>query len=1501
MRFSRGRIIALTILSVTIMLALLGASIFYNSRNFNSSAISESINFDPNYTPTFDSSYRRIPFGKADTGSVTIGQKTVFTLLEESYRTGTLKEFLKRNRPDQIERESYAIMKNNRREDPYPVFNNSEMRSIINGAGNSLEIPVVLLDPSANDDIVLLELTNMDDLLSVDIKRHDDANSYQIAKFVKDEDNYSFGEQVVAEQVYAGVETSISGGKGGIVYAPGSTANSKITLLELNYATNGNGGYNLEIAHGFYVYQGDNFVPAQTIGIGVTALYDLNHHHLYNVKREGYKVSVYESSDVGFENPMIIYDSKDNNLANPLVALNFDPATDNQIVSYDIGAVAYSRNTLRGMFRDQGVYEVAIRLGVKNDSITSENNLSFAFVIADKLNYRNNYPHFDPTKRESGIDNETYSYLYEGEYPAVSYHKDFFDVQIKQPSPDYDDNEADERKLTFYNIGEYEMTSVLRYQSKYLADNYENFANRGVTRGGYLDLKHYTEYKSFLKILGFQAYYGGRHENSAYSGPQPFYDNQDANNSSDITTWLRNEAPQMLAQNHSTVVDFNQMSVGEALNYADALALFIDENGREPVRTNFPPVRLSGNVPHATGTSLDGVTNGAILSTVAFRPAYGVGNYASWNSTILEVGAPFEEAGEYIVSTYFSVNNKMCQQVFYFEIINSAQIVFEVTINGEQKILYGDDLVLNQDFEVEGNEVTIQFNGRKTLGKFEVLPLFELKSYNFGESNYYKKQRITPNDEGAFKFTLQKGRHLLTVQYGAHNNASTIFNIIVDKDHATGIKAIKAKTAVKALPNLPENIAVVGAGAVDLIWDKKLSGIAFEKVLYEFYEMDLENLSDDPNYYKMYNGIISDEDRLLNFDYFNSAMENGNVAALYSAYTLAKTADYGNYRAIPTADDQAWTVSKDGVQPLKFEKSGVYRLIIVDTLGNETPFVLIIDDSKPTFTQDTDKPTGANMVVLGNNGVKVGFGTHKLISRQDSNVFQGVMFAENSAMRKQYSDLENIFTGLENADYITQKNHHPFLKVPLDYVEISVDGGAYHRVTAADDAFDNVADPLVKGYLNLNNEGTYYFRAVDVLGNVGEFYISLTNDACLGTVYAEASPLNIISMGNNQGRGMIVANQEEPSDKTSIVSIKGGVTNRPYVTFSFMQSETTIDRVQKVYLQYYPLTFDPTSKNYPFAEKPLNDPTYKNKQNETVHIFANQNPNTGLIYEYFEDSNGIITDSNMGTIRLALFNANSDAKTPAGMYIITRVYERLGDSPTDTKGRDYYFIVDNQGMLSYQRNDAGYFVKSTDNNQEQPYTYRVYDPKKTDNVFYETPLTITFADTKNAVNAKVANAASINLNDNNLSSNRVAWIQGYNSKYTYTYFDDDSQELHKRDSIEYNVGTSLEYSNYLAYRANDVSNPKTQFSFPALAPRFSYVNAERTVDLGSGKIDVHLGDLDTGDNVYQLMITDNARNISCMLINGNLVEFLTNPNDPTSANWDMLTLQIDTKCGTQAE
>lgn len=1393
MRYSRGRIIALTILSVTMTLALFCTGFIIDFNHFLRAVNTDLFVEDPNYIPTFDDLYERIPFDDVDTGTVILGQKTKLTLLEERYDRDVLTNFLNADT-----KRAYSELQTRRKEGyPYPIFTNTEMQSIANELGNNLNIPVVMLDSSKYDDIVLFELTDL----------YDSPNQLMIYR-----DGILLDDTVVrpvagnlsADYVYAGIpDRSLPSQSNTIQDENGNT------LLYISFTPDPKvvDGYTVAVqSANMEFFYNMSFQEIKTIPNGTTT-------NLYS--RDESAILMYKVRRTN--NVVEIFDAQNKSLGK--ITYNIDE--EKQLTNYEIGAVAYNGNALRGMFQEQGFYEISFKQNVSTgDGVVTQIDVSFAFIIVNKLYYSSSFPRFNTKNRVVG-NSEIYNYSYESTYPEVNYTSYYFNVQI-QTTAKYTNNDlgGGSVQLRFYNIGEYRMVSTLQFYSQFLARREQDYKNRGVTKG-VVKLSRYTPYSSVLNIFGFQAYYGGQHTNAKYNGPLPFYDSEKSNVSSDISSWVRTK--KMTAAESGAVRDYSNMRVSDALNYSTQLAKYITQEKLQPVRTNFPPVKLQGNVAHATGIGMNGEKN-AILSSVAFKPASSMGKTSEWESKTMEVGAPFEEAGQYVVTVYFKVNDEVCQQTFFFEIVNAAKIAFDVTdAQGNTKTYYAGDLDLSAKEIISASHIKLNYDGTTVLGQFEVPPSITLAYAPFGVYDY-EDIYLPVRDNGAFEFTLDPGQYRLTIQYGAHSKSSSVFSIVVDDTLATGIKA---NTSAQSLTNIADNIAIVGDGEVTLTWNQKASGINFNNVLCEFYEMELEKK--DPNSDRNY--FDPNDDTLA------------KVKWLYAAYGFSSRNAVPNNGYEPVKTETGWTLKET------FSVAGLYRFTFIDDVGNQTQFLLIIDNSTPTFVQSgkkpvvtnedgTESPRTTNAVNFDENeGVYIGFGTRKLLSGRGSN-------EQTANMLNGFSSALEKSGNLATEDHGSKDKLETSIAIGLAKIECSRSGAAYYELDKED---------VENGYIVLKEEDTYYFRVTDVLGNIGEYYIILTHDNCFGMIYAETTQPLISS----NGRGLV---SETPGVYTSLVTSTGGMTNRNYVSFSFEQKNDKQDfNVQRVYLTYYPLTYQTTSSvnpgqanpNYPFSDRKVNNPL----TDDGYAIFATgQDTDTdahpGMIYTYNELDAG-------KTIRLALFN--NGIKTPSGMYIITREYNRVVDQKVDDIYRDYYFIVDNQKMLYYGED-------------------------------YQTALKVHFANQKELEypQAKDADAAVFARYHNELSSNRLAYVSGFKSKYSW-----------KHDSTAYNL---ISY-NTIAMRENNPTLTTFNYSFPSLMPRFSYVHNNQTTYLGEGANSQPwtIGEPNSENTIYKLVVADNARSVSCMLINGNITELKTDPDAPTSANYDYLTLNLDIGYGTKAE
>lgn len=1245
MKYGRGRVIAVALLSTVLALLLSGFGFLLGFSNLQTQA-GDNDNYDPYHIPTFDEAYVFDPI--TTSGEITLGQNagaaTIFALRDESYRSDSVTALFNAS-----QKLGFSSLRNKRNRDPYALFTDADMQSIVNGIGMN-DYGVKYDDNNGNGQFDYEDQNGNGQFDVGEDTKQDKFVAYCLQTPVIMLDTINVNQAIVFELLNLPLAPSINK----------KTRNGEdIPIKNIVLAS----GQNAD-----HVY-GSSFTQT-TMPMTKEEVKAFNDQKRQEIIQGNVGLN---KGDPGWIDP----DDSVNYLDyDAMLAKN----------TYEMigeGAIASCGTSLRGVFNQEGLYEFDFTLSVPGaNGVITEIKLAFAFYITDRSHYTA-YPSFPDENRAAGNGN-VYNYSFGGEYPTVTYNENYFDVVItsteKYADSANDDsiqNVGDGRTLQFSAVGEYTMTSYLKNYYFYVdqAD-----PSKSIYRE--LRLPRYRANVSVLYIRGFQAYYGGQHNQPEYNGPLPFYNASTVN--SNITPWVTN--------NHYNLVDMVKNKNPDAnatLAYAKLLTDVLDrEDAKEddstklvPIRTNFPPVQFVGNVNHAYGAGLGG--ENVRLSTVSFK---GVDDFSWGEPTTYEPGKPFTDAGRYLVMMYFWVNKTLCQQTFYFEISNALEMKFAVTgTEGKgYEILEYDELV-RKGGRAQGKAITIMYNGATKLGEFEVPPTITLERASLSDPRHFTNIEINKATDGSFNFYLAPACYRLTVVYGAYGQAATVIELLVDNTSATNITTT-AQYQQPRLSNLPTNTAIWGMGNITLSWDKKVSGIGFRNVQVDYYRSLIEDAKADPN-------------AAINYTNYDPSQTNLFATTIFSEERTA-TRDY-----TPVLADDRWCLTE------KFNQAGVYLITLTDDVGNETQYLLIIDDAKPTFVQKSPAPVNSsNVVAYDKNGINVGFGRNKM-----------VMFNVDLANDAPFKDWQQFADLREQQLIVPTATGKYALSIPLAKAEMNVNGGVYETLSRAE---------LELGYKIVYKDDTYYFRVTDVLGNVSEYYIILSNDISRGIIYAEDSEQSFSST-----RGFLANNK--PNMMTSLVTAKGGMTNRNYLTFSFDQVEkgATAYRVSTIKLEYYPFTFDTKSPNYPFAANPV---TYLRGRQDSA----------GIIYRVDNSEQG----DGKGTFRLALYN--SGEITPRGLFIITRTYETTSSDDTT---RSYYFIVDDRPMLSYEAD------------------------------VYQSDLRIRFG-----ADDKIANAKKFEDFHYELRSNRAAEIAGYSSKYhgTTRYLGYDFPSLIPRFSCVNNGQTT---------------------------------------------------------------------------------------------------------------
>jgi hypothetical protein len=563
----------------------------------------------------------------------------------------------------------------------------------------------------------------------------------------------------------------------------------------------------------------------------------------------------------------------------------------NYVWSPYMNYVAYNEvnsPTVRAMFNQEGLYEFHLPVAVDN-GVYQQLTLDFSFYIVIKSNYVNQ-PYLPSTYRVTSAGTETYSYVFHGERPFIRYEKTRYDIEdilgedglsvfstgvstadgkykktsledpILYPNRNEDPNK-DINRYDFSTVGRYTIKSIMIY----------TYIDPTTGEKTVVDLQRYTGYTIVLSIYGFQPYYGRIMEIPDTYNPDkmvetsvmtPFWDDEGKNGSADITTeagLLTQDTLDALRQNGTiTTTEYTRLlrnvtTAATSNEYLQALTSYLDKTKQIiPVVTNCPPVQLSGNVDFAVGNDK------IILSAVAFHSAadYNQGKKV-WQYSSLTVGKPFSDPGEYVITLYFNASNKLQRQVFYFQISNVTEILFDLQ-DGKTPYSFADVLYqMNGKIET-GRPIVVTFPSNP-LGAYQVAPIFELTfrqefnpqlssgsleigEYLQNESGDMWSGKITNNhywyelQGGTKQLTIggrgmidtnnngisdTDGEYTFNVSYGAFRQASSVIKVVLDTSGAGIVKATASNTptgdAYRYRLLIPEetNTAVFGIKATE--------------------------------------------------------------------------------------------------------------------------------------------------------------------------------------------------------------------------------------------------------------------------------------------------------------------------------------------------------------------------------------------------------------------------------------------------------------------------------------------------------------------------------------------------------------------------------------------------------------------------------------------------------------------------------------------------------------
>ena len=970
--------------------------------------------------------------------------------------------------------------------------------------------------------------------------------------------------------------------------------------------------------------------------------------------------------------------------------------------SQNVGQIAFNNQySYVGHFFAEGYYRFMFTVTSSGFSLYPTNLvIEFAFYIVHKSNYLetpnvntvadDGIPTYNAPVTRRGTTNQ-YFFNFGGIFPYARWNPTRFLVEpieavgfqqapIQAPPVITDPDANHLLRTTFTMIGGYTVRSRMIF----------------TFRGEQVAARNWSGYVWNLTIFGYQAYWekftevdgrfisepawfggqeeGGRITNADISGlPGGFNLPNTA-----IPTTPTGTVSQAAAQARINAVRDFQRELEEWAEGHRARPPS-DPNRFTPVVTNSPPVQLFGNALLSQQSMVvDGVTRNIHLSTMSFNN--GRDGWVRVDDFLPT--RPILTAGEYIITIYYDfpmANNwerdHPYRQIFYFRIVDLLDVRVAHYDNGVLLDIFHLNDYVDRVIPISGSFLVFMdgMDGSTEMSPYANTPRITLEVTNFNGVRQAFFPAFALDDLLTQRETYDRyreGIYIFRVFYGNIQTASAEFRIIVDNSKVDTF--VTQSNGTRYVPDGPivPNFSIWGAGQTEnfqvvLEWAPKLSGVSFRHAAIEFYAF--QNIGPE----------FRQHDRVRD--------EN-----MVSPYRMSNSRMNYNLRIVDF-------VNEDGEARYRIEQpftaSGMYIIRILDFAGNESIYVLVIDNTRAAFSQDPILED-YNMVNMATDpaGAWIGFGRNKVIGIEPSaGTFLETVLDFHLDYDDQFTMYEmlgqtNIFAhgmGLGTDDVLGGVRG---FSIPMERAQISLElsehsfqtvftrggNGAHLQVVGEGDGIF-VGPTVNRHYVFLQRENFYIFRSFDVFGNVSYFYVFVNFDMSRGVVLEDDVP--DLNLGTGVGG-------EVWSQSASIVR-PNGMANRDFITFSFIQRAFTQSLVypaqyvvDRVYVSFYAKTYE----RYYWEQVITNE----GEENEEIELVRHRNPNfpfapqstsTSLIYE-----RPLSNDAE----HFVYLDINHNPVTQEGIYIITRHFVPSTVPPARRWDvvRNYFFIVDRNPIVA---------------------------------------------------------------------------------------------------------------------------------------------------------------------------------------------------------------------------
>ncbi|MGN1222145.1 MAG: hypothetical protein ACI4TT_02825, partial [Christensenellales bacterium] len=631
--------------------------------------------------------------------------------------------------------------------------------------------------------------------------------------------------------------------------------------------------------------------------------------------------------------------------------------------------------------------------------------------------------------------------------------------------------------------------------------------------------------------------------------------------------------------------------------------------------------------------------------------AYTYNGYKYYNGTTVENG-----------------NSKLKVQTFAFVIENIDPKLTLQTVDGENKSDFSANGYTNKDVVMTWD----------TTNPFNVLPRISISAQGFGAdtlTNLTSKYQ-TQIDNG--NVTLKDSNlYLINIEYGpcTYNNktgdfdysASVSYQFTIDKEQIKDIEVRQVNIGTTAVDGTKTDNYILGDVLTDITTNQNFV-VTYGLQIKDGNEQ-LNNILRDgkkPSGAKItatYSQLMFDENDEVEYltdtndkIYISNGykINNYNLNLNYSQITKAtqKSSDILLDSAEKSSDILLDSAEKSAV----LTETGIYLFNFEDQAGNTAQYLIILDKTSPALLKKLSTETNHSVLKGENNIVNIDtevvWGDYKAVKLFDNTTDAELKTILETA--KENDSLKNNIVKIENAYYYC---------VQIDSAKITKTSNKEDKpASGTSETF--YADDKTKTFYG---EEIYSFEVKDKLSNKSyePTYLEMNFDKSLLMAHIEGDAKNNVQI---IGKNSSFESEQLKIDGDNRL-LPNAITNRQKIFVDWLENVGTEYEIESVMCEFYPLTFDSTSSNYPYSS--ASTQTF-NLTNNTTYITINGQSRVSSAH-----------------INLVQDDRYDSSATMPGMYKIVRKYKinKLPDDSRDKIERTYYFYVDRQNLISYFNNN----------------------------------------------------------------------------------------------------------------------------------------------------------------------------------------------------------------------